>query len=61
MADQYSTAELAECLRREVARRRREYPKMVARAIIDKREAEKEIAMMQQIFEVFQAWTHHPK
>jgi hypothetical protein len=57
----FSTAELAECARRELARRRREFPRMVARAIMNKAEAERELAMMEQITEVFQAWIHHPK
>jgi hypothetical protein len=39
----FSTAELAECARRELARRRREFPRMVARAILNKAEAEKAI------------------
>lgn len=61
MSTKFSTAELAECARRELARRRREYPRMVSRATMNKPEAEKEIALMIQIVEVFEAWTHHPK
>jgi hypothetical protein len=43
MTARFSTAELAECARRELARRRREFPRMVARAILNKAEAEKAI------------------
>ncbi|HWE19653.1 MAG TPA: hypothetical protein VG758_21130 [Hyphomicrobiaceae bacterium] len=52
MADQsYTTADLVKCAEREVAYRRRVYPRLVADERMPRERADREIAMMEAIAE----------
>jgi hypothetical protein len=57
MTYKFPTVDLANCARRELMRRRRDYPRLVAGAKMNKAEAESEIDMMAEIAEIFEAWT----
>lgn len=45
----FTAAELAACARREVAQRERVYPRLITSGKMDRRTAERQIAMMEQI------------
>jgi hypothetical protein len=54
---EFSDTELAACARRELAQRKRVYPRLVAEQKMDARSAEREIQMMARIAEFFEART----
>jgi hypothetical protein len=54
---EFSDTELAACARRELAQRKRVYPRLVSKGKMDQRVAEVEIRMMARIAEFFEART----
>ena len=53
----FTDVELAACARRELAQRKRVYPRLVSKGKMDQRVAEVEIRMMARIAEFFEART----
>jgi hypothetical protein len=51
----YTTKELADCLRREIAMRRRVYGRRVSEGTMDPDQAAKEVAMMLAVLEIIQS------
>ena len=51
----FTTKELADCVRRELAMRRRVYGKRVSEGVMDPEQAAREVAMMQAILEMIES------
>lgn len=61
MTTKFPTIDLARFARRELMRMKRDYPRMVSKAVLPRAQADTEIAMQTELVELLETWvrTHN--